>query len=66
MGHVMKDYRFDFLAYGLRKENRKTYAFSTAATKLLAENDETSRGYGDEMWEEFWLELVMEYESENK
>ncbi len=55
------DYRFDFIAYGLRKTNPDFYAFSKKASRLLAENDDTSTIYGDEMWEEFWEDLVMQH-----
>lgn len=65
MGQHLRDYRFDILAYGLRKTDHR-YAFSTQASRLLAENDESSTHYGDEMWEEFWQELLMEYGDENK
>ena len=55
------DPRFLGLSYGLRKNNRSTYAFSISASQELFHNDSLSAQYTKEMWDEFWRELVSEY-----
>jgi hypothetical protein len=57
-----RDYRFDTLAYALRKENSGCYSFSSDATWFLSENDETSTEFEEGTWNTLWKELHREYE----
>ena len=61
----MKDYRFSYLTYGLRKENRGWYAFSlTASEDLQLNHSDGSEEYTEEMWDDFWQELKRDYEAQ--
>lgn len=58
----MEDYRFDYLAYGLRKENKYSYAFSLEASYLLQDNDSSAKEFTEDGWDHLWDELQKEYE----
>jgi len=59
--YSFKDYRFDSLAYGLRKENRRCYSFSRQAAWQLYSNDEESTLFDENTWDDFWKELHRDY-----
>jgi len=56
-----RDYRFDLLAYALRKENSRCYSFSRQAAWNLYGNDSSSVELDEVTWDSLWKELHHEY-----
>ncbi len=56
----MNDYRYDMLAYGLRKESN-SYPMSRQATEDLKAN-QPMEDSSEKLWDDIWKELHAEYE----
>lgn len=58
----MKDYRFDVLAYGLRK-NSASYPMSSQASEDLKTN-EPMEDASEKLWDDIWQQLHADYEAQ--
>ncbi len=58
----MKDYRFDMMAYGLRKDSCN-YPMSSQASKDL-ETNEPMPDATENLWDDIWKELHADFEGQ--
>ena len=56
----MRDYRFDMMAYGLRKDSN-SYPMSSQASMDLKVN-EPMEDSSEKLWDDLWKELHADYE----